>query len=394
MNKGALLSIGFLCSLIACDSTSVKILPDNKPTNAVPRVLRAIPTSQLTAEVLLNGLTTIYNGRDYPDGNWTISLPVPIGEEHIILIKWRASGTLVMEQYGSFVAEITDPPIVLDLNPVSRGAARFDVDCDGTTNLDEILAGSDPAIATDPAQDGCNTNPMVPENPDELVPLFLNQTTERFDDPVLGTPRVTRFSQPIRVQNINADTSSVYGVRLFTNGGSKISEIELFYDPTINRRQVRMSDPTAISLNPAGLGECDSEDKRCIIEFDWKEQHWYELVVEEDVSAAGTIWKSLVVDTETGVETLVATAETEPEVVWVEALYGQANKRSYAASLCVNGISATTAHYQGGIVNNIFRQGMPNRTNNRSGCSQVGGGGSTDVLYEDGSTIYSQTIGR
>jgi len=355
----------------------------------VPHQLRAIPTADLSANVLVDGVSTTYYGREYPTGNWTIVLNVTPSQEYDMFIQWMASDILVMEQYGNFTAEISDPPIVPVLNSVSQGAARFDDDCDGESNLEEILDGTSPTEASDPLQDGCNISAEIPPSVDELGNAFIDQNSPRFDTSGL-TGRLVTFSQPIRVQNINTGKSSDHRVTLFSSAGEK-AYIELTYDHLNDRKQVRMSNRIANTLVPTIDSSCDLADSSCTIEFDWKEQHWYELVF---VEASNTSWQSWIVDSESGERTLIATALTEPDIIWIEPDIGVGYKDQIPARECIRGIPAITTHFQGGLANRSIRLGMPISINSIGSCVQWGGGGGTDVVYENGNTIYSITVGN
>jgi len=326
MKMRLMLCVCFLGLLTGCDQTTLVEDRVAEPTS-VPPQLRMIAPEELQANVTIDGVTTEYYGSNYPAGNWTIELTLVVGQEYDILIEWLASGVLLLEQSTKIVAEVTGSPVLPEYTSISYGAARFDSDCDGETNLEESIANTNPLIAEDPLQDGCNTVPDPVVDPDELLAAFVAQDLPRFDSRGITT-RVKRFVIPMRVQTL-----------------------------------------------------------------DWKEQHWYNLVLEEDANTS-TIWRGYIVDVETGVEPLVATSQTAPDVIWIEPDIGQAFKRSFTASQCAGGLPALTTQFQDALVNDTVVLGAPRGTNLMSGCVRVGAGASTDITYEDGKPIYSLVLGQ
>jgi len=394
IKKHLMLCICFVVLLAGCDQTAVVNDPLPEPTS-VPPQLRTISTTELQANVTVDGNTTAYYGRDYPTGNWTIDLRLVVGQEYNILIEWLVSDVLVLEQSAKIVGQATDSPVLPEYTSISSGAGRFDSDCDGQSNLEESIASTDPLIAEDPQQDGCNTVPDPVVDPDELLTAFVAQDLPRFDSRGITT-RVKRFVIPMRVQTLPQDIDVAFGVSLFSTGGAKRMFIEFFRSAADNTKYARMLDSTTESLvvEDAGVtGSCDVANNLCALEYNWKEQHWYNLVLEEDANTS-TIWRGYIVDSETGVETLVATSQTEPDIIWIEPDIGQAFRRSFTASQCAIGLPALTVHFQDALVNDTVLLGAPRGTNLMSGCVRVGAGASTDITYEDGKPVYVITLGQ
>jgi len=366
MRELSIFAICFLMLLTGCENTAYEDQSSDNTASAIPPILRNIPLVELAAHVTFNDdetTTKIYSGADYPDGNWTIQADIALGQEHNIFIQWRIDDLVLLEQTGSFLAEITDPPIKPELSDISEGARRFDIDCDDISNLEESIEGSNPSIAEDPLQDGCNLEPEVPNDPNTALETF-----PRFDSSGLSE-RVTKFSQTMRIQNLNTDLELATGVSLYFRGeDDNRAKIELYYHP-VRGKSVRMRDLSAVKVIPREtIGACDGTE-HCSIPYDWQLQHWYELKER----------------------TLIATAEVEPGRIHIEPVLGQGYNRQEAYVTCTRGLAPTTIHFRAGVANDSFTLPAP-KSLRKSDCVKWGGGSSTDVLFENGQAVYSRVI--
>jgi len=167
MNKHLLIII--LCCLYLLAACEKSTLESNDSQNTTPLLLRAIPNDVLIANVTLNGATTTYKGTDFPDGNWIFYDDFEVGIDYAIEVEWLASDILVMEEKGSFVVANIGSIVTPNLNQKTTlmGTNKFDLDCDGKSNLDEINAGSDPKAPNNDSGGDCALE----------VTVFLQQVT-------------------------------------------------------------------------------------------------------------------------------------------------------------------------------------------------------------------------
>jgi len=134
---------------------------------STPTSLRMIQEADLIAEVSINNGTPIrYSGRDLPpSGQWRIDVNFIANEFNSVSIKWielwQQQEVLLMEERGEVFANVSTPDLTADLNFITAGAARFDLDCDGISNLNERYGGTDPIAASTDVTNGCDRYEIV-----------------------------------------------------------------------------------------------------------------------------------------------------------------------------------------------------------------------------------------
>lgn len=133
--------------LVACQHDTIE------PVNfATPSMLRNIPDSALSVTVQIDDQPTLYQGARRDDGTWFViisfeNIEEEINREHIAVVSWyvdeNGEKILVARQTTSFLVSETG---VASLGGTLQtdGAPEFDIDCDGTSNFEELTNDTDP----------------------------------------------------------------------------------------------------------------------------------------------------------------------------------------------------------------------------------------------------------
>ncbi len=391
MNKQISLLLGCLFLLVACNSAT------QVSHQSTPPALRAIAVSNLTAVVTLNGSSTSYFGSDYPDGNWIFYLDLEVGREHDISVEWLNSGILVMEETGSFIVETVGSVVTPNLNYATTDdtSNRFDIDCDGLSNLEEMIAGSNPEQADGDTSGDCTYMVETPADPNAEPPTpRVGQLYRSFSES--GYPnRISRFTQRIQVRNVNVNIGSAYGITLYTQGSLPpqiTANMSLRYDPDLGK-YVRLQVNNNYTVDPTSdSADCISfvTTTRCSTPYFWQEQKWYELVFEEIDS---TTWSGSIIDLETGISTQLGTFETQANIQWYSHSLGQGFSTVFTAAECANGLPASTMHFYDGVANGEYSDWNPSQRAFED-CLRWGGGSNYSTRTVNGETINSLTLGR
>ena len=383
------------CALLlsACDQRSTT---SSVTTTTTPPQLRAIDQEQLRAEVTIDGRTTSYYGQDFPDGNWIIYLKVELGKDYPFTIEWFTSNVLVLIQTGTLNATNFGDIVSPALTNSNTDPALFDADCDNKPNLDEVRDGEDP-LGGIPGCDGTITETAPknviepadfeqPADPNVLAPPNIGQQSGNFTDLGIAN-RVTRFSQPIRVHTTNANRASGYGATLWTSDIR--ATVSLRTSLNNSGKEVLLAaekmDPEVVvdvTVAPIQGADCESTT-RCSTAFEWKEQHWYELIFEED-AADTTLWQASVRDLESQEIQRLGTIITPANTVWNESSIGLGYQEQVAAATCSAGLPPITLHFLASTVNGQVTTHIPQRTPIRDqNCVRWGSGASTTTISGD-----------
>jgi len=129
------------------NTRSLHITKGSSLNTTIPASLRAIGRDQLTLELSIDGESSRYDGRDFPDGPLLIELELQPDTTYTIDIKWFALEHLLLHEYGEFFTDSISPEIALDIEFADEGTGSFDDDCDGISNLEELMIGTDPGLA-------------------------------------------------------------------------------------------------------------------------------------------------------------------------------------------------------------------------------------------------------
>ncbi len=203
--------------LVACSqeaTTNAKF-----PTNT-PSMLRAINIELLSVDVQIDNTGPIYKGVRNEDGTWDVKLTISLDTNHNFVAKWFVMvGTdrlLVLEQRGFFYADSTvtsgDPS---ETQTISSGEPQFDYDCDGMSNLEELM--------------DLNTDPLGPSGCESTTTIEPTDTT-----PTNTTPTITISTIP----DVTPLTGGCFtmGSPEFDPNGS--GELNVFREPDERQHQV------------------------------------------------------------------------------------------------------------------------------------------------------------
>jgi len=225
----------------------------NFPTRTPPE-LRAINTELLSVDVQIDNTGPIYKGERDASGNWNVDLEISLDTDHSFVAKWFVTvdtqRILVLEQYGNFYADsATNSGDGTLTQSTSSGEARFDLDCDDVSNLDE-LANFD----TDPlGLPGCGS-----------VSTTENPTTE---DPTVEGPTITEpvTTEPVAEESVTEDPTTVNistkipDVMQLTSGcfdmGSSLDYPEGSGEPDIFRVADKRQHPVCVEPFSIGIYE-------------------------------------------------------------------------------------------------------------------------------------------
>jgi len=373
--------------LSACDTNTENTVTSSVGTTSTPSMLRAIPMNELTAVVTLDGNDTRYYGRDYPDNNWIIYLNIETKTEYPIGIQWFADNdVLLMSQEGTVIAFNTTITATPNLISITEGAG-FDYDCDGVSNLEEVTLGTDPGqegdtvclFESDPVDVVAPSAVITPTTLDSAQLPVLRQHYDLFANTTL-TSRVTRFSQPISIQKTNHRRRAAYRISLLDVSSSISISIDLLDDPNFGRfaRFFNNNLDTDVSLLPYSAADASCFETHCSIPMDWQENHWYELIFEED-TADSTQLRASILDTETQAVTQLGSFVIPANTVWTRPTVVLFYHEQVAVSDCVAGLLPVTLHYRHGEVNNSLTLQRPVVTL-PTDCISFGSGASTSTI--------------
>lgn len=379
-----LLAVAASLFLAACDSTATRT------TIEPPPLLRALTTNDLIAEITLSGNTTQHSA---PDNDWIVYFELEPGRTYNIQVDWLLSGVLLMRETGSFFVDNDTTLVTPDTDFESDGSA-FDNNCNGTSNLNEVLAGADPGPASANLQECDDSATAVPENPNQLITPRAWQNFLAFELSGL-TERVTEFSQPLQVRFFDGNLTSAYGVTLYTRDGATQQRVfaELSFDPELGKivrigsTQATVEVPSETNLECSGFGPGTT---LCLQSFDWKEQTWYELKFTEQSASQ---WEVTVLEVDSGIDTLIATLTTDANIEWIQPTLALSYRTQSTAAACTLGLPATGIQFRNGLVNGNFDVGPPIDLNHAE-CVEFGAGLSSSSRTDNGQTLYSLTLGK
>jgi len=368
-------------------------------TTSTPSALRQIVTADLIANVTVDGKTIAYSGTNYPDDNWIIYLEVELNKAHTINIEWSVGDVVVMVQQGAFTAQNYTDTVNPNLNTFSDGNA-FDYDCDSVSNLQELIAGTDPGkkggaciVESTPINAVEPQDVVVPTDLTELVSPILERLLGFFTNTGIDDP-ITEFTQPFRVESTDPNLRSAYRFALADRSTGVRIGVDIMASPLFGKYIRFYTNTDTVSLNPDVVyGDNMSCNTRlCTVMFDWKDQHWYEAVLEQDPTDSTQMIASLI-DTESLEKTTMGSLTVPASANWTHPVIGVYYQERLAAEQCVAGLSPITLHYRGGKANGVDLPGA-NRVLQKNKCVNWGSGASTSEITGDPlGKIYALTIG-
>lgn len=353
--------LALVCVLASCDNVDPRHeLANGELSTRTPENLREVPNSELTVEILIDGRTTTYFGQNFPDGVWRIDLDVEAERSYDLLIRWFFNEHLLMEESGVIYTDSNSPSIRPDLNFATVGEDRFDTDCDGIPNIDEVTQGLDPGSAS---LAPCTEAPFV-EDPSaiQLAWLAQNFTTYNFSgiqDEILS------IEQEVQIRESSTMDRQFYSLIVNATGdivqpdGSQTTAratVQLIRDPS-GQSAVNFFTTQALSAVPnsaAGVncvGLSNSPGFFCNMAFDPIPKRWYKLSL---VESGPSQWQALVVDKNTGSSTLIATMELPAPTRWSFHSVDLGFDDPLSQQACSMGLNKITAQFIDASINGSF----------------------------------------
>jgi len=387
--------IVLLLALTGCGQSDTPASIAPKYATQTPAALRTIPISDLSVEVSIDNLTKTYQGSDFPDGLWQIEFDLESNQMYDIVISWFALTHLVLEETGQI---FTDPeqlsitPVLEKFEFISAGENRFDDDCDGQPNLDEIISGTNPNEANGTTQSSCDDGPVVLK--ENEFPWILRQ--HKLFQSLGITSRVISYTQSIQVTSTNPNLSTNFGASLFTGPDSDVkrrAKIDLRVDAEqVKQIRFEISPATDFQNSSVPGARCFVHDLigiACTIPYEWKEEQWYSLSIEEQST---TSWKAMIREGDSGELQDIGTIESAPNINWYRAQNGISYRVDVPAEQCRLGLAPIGMRYKQGVANDIPVIGTTQIV--YSDCVAAGGGWNEGQRTIDDELVYTLTLGR
>lgn len=387
-------------TMMACNQAEQPTASSNlvSATSAMPEALRSLPVQSLSVKLTINGSEQTYSGTEFTDGQWLIPVDLIPGKSYPIQLDWFSDTYLLMVESGEIVADPTNPTVKPQLDFVTSGNRRFDDDCDGSSNLSELYAGTNPGFAENNAPDTCETDfiPTEFELTKAVIPGII-KVYNLFIDDNINQP-VVHISQPMQVRSVNPNVASAYTLALSAQGNVFSSGItaavSMEFHPEFGAA-VRFQITGVADLQGVGIDDdsctalVDSKGVVCRIAYDWQVSQWYELGMEE---VAPLVWEGAITDANTGVRETVALITLTADVAWERPAVGMSFQDTLTNQDCVQGLSPTTLQYTVASVNNTFSPTVwPPIV---SPCLRVGDAWNESVRQVDNEFFYSLTVGK
>jgi len=339
--------VSLLVLLLLCACTperSIQIEQDGKVTATTPYQLRAVPQAELVLRLSIDDWKQTYNGSDFPDRTWRIDITdnVEADQTYDLMLEWYHGELLLLEESGQIQIVAGSPQIQPDLDFLSTGLPRLDLDCDGYSNLDEINNGTDPMVVDfldpndtydsqhcgKPSQAGTLTGSQ--EAKLKRMYSFREQPTKKYEQALQvresGNDRSTEIAASI--VGITADE---------TDSNSYRSTVQLSYNEQAGMgRTASFVFAGAVDATPSTLSgaSCKKEDiyhdsffvptfdtvpgYRCVIPYEWKDKKWYTLTIENTTNQT---WTATIVDQETGQSENIGSMSLDAglDMLWFES---------------------------------------------------------------------------
>jgi len=396
--------------LSACDSNmpqnTIEIKSNgtsHELSTLIPRLLRNVSTQSLTLQLTVGEIQNTYSGDDFTGNTWQIPLQLSPNQTHTLHLLWFSEQHLLLEQAGEFKTDSQDSTITPELEYISAGFARFDSDCDGFSNLDEFLNQTNPSIAQGTNASACSANPEPLALSDDQTPVLFRQHSTFAADGF--SEAVTSYEQQIQITEHYKDGFVSFSAELTTDTGTQ-SPAETTTNAVIRFRRDRdgtkrmrfaMTNVSRTIPSTFPGGQCDPNPffgfRSCGIPFDWQENHWYTVKVEQQSS---TQWRGLIIDNETQMQFVIGTFESQADIRWAQAQNRIIDFRSLSAMECQQPQPPSTMRYRQGKVNG-FRTISSYKVTPQI-CAQAGLGWSEGIrsvgFDADAQLEYELTLGR
>jgi len=326
---------------------------------SIPKALRMISRDSLVAKVAINGLEAIsYYGRDNPTGAWQIPVDLIADKNNKVSIKWFSDGLLLLEEKGEIFADSANPVVPTDFDFVTNGDTRFDLDGDCTSNLDELINGSDPFVADSFFPNACNKENGDPEiDPEMLTIPAVTQPYASFEDTDFTRP-IRLYSQPLKIRYLDQNKSSKYKIYMVSKRVDELSTSLFFsleYRPD-QGRFLRLQTNRAVSYTASNMAgtECGFNNGvvDCSTPYAWRELHWYVLQLEE---VARNTWEASIVDRQTEQAISAGSVVLQENLEWDRVLLGMDYQKPITNRECLLGVAPTLIEFPLGSVNESNR---------------------------------------
>lgn len=359
-NLRCIAAITLILLLTACDNSSTSYhYADGVLTARTPKNLRAVTNETLVAEVSINDTVNTYFGSDYPDDQWLIVLDVEADRTYDIEIHWLTNELLLMEERGTFYTDSQNPVITPDTEIATAGGDRFDADCDGTSNLEEINMGTNPGSAS---QIPCHETPVLEDPTIQLRPwLAYNFLTYAFSE--VPQP-VVSIRHQLKIRQTPINNAAFYGIIVTsvesydqTNGTQTQARatLQLVENPS-GDDSVQFFATQAIGAVPVSTdGSCtevsDSPGYFCILPMVISANRWYELSI---IEVAPSHWQGRVTDVESGDTYPVANIEMPAGSSWRAQTVDLGLKELITAESCTNSLDRISLQFKNALINDQF----------------------------------------
>lgn len=390
--KSLIAGLALFLALTGCDQSDTPSSTVPKYATQTPALLRTIPISNLSVQVSIDNVTKTFQGSDFPDGQWLIDFDLQPNQTYDILIKWFALTHLILEETGPIFTDPEQQTITPLLDFVSASYDRFDSDCDGQSNLDEIISGTSLTAVAGATQSGCE-GPETTLMENEF-PWIVKQHS---NFPSAGiTSRVTSYSQSIQITSSNPTFSTNFGASLYTGPDADV-DVRTRLDFRVDAQQIKqirflITPATDFQISAIAGARCLVQNEigiACTIPYEWQEQQWYTFSIEEQSTKS---WKAMVREGTSGVSLDIGTIESEPNINWYRGQNGLSHSKSVSSDQCRLGIAPIGMRYKQAVTNNI--QVLGSRKIVPSNCVKTGAGWSEGIRTIDDELLYSLTLGR
>lgn len=393
------LAMALFLALTGCGSSNITPLAEPKFTAQTPALLRSIPISDLSLAITINNITKTFRASDFPDGLWQVDFDLQANQTYDLTLEWFTLTHLLLEETGQIFTDPDQQIITPELEFTSAGFDRFDDDCDGLSNLDEIRNGTSLTDAAQSAQSACSdaADDIVLE--EVVFPWVLRQHGLFRSEEI--TSRVTSYQQSIQITSVSPSYATNYGFSLHNepvaDQENTIGRVNFIAD-SLRGKQLKfeITQATDFQLPAESNAECSAYDNDigtsaigCNIAFEWQERQWYTVSIEQ-VSATG--WKAVVVDDTSGESQEIATIETYSDIDWSRSQNDLSHRIEIVSEQCRIGLAPVSMRYKLGLANGI--QILDSLRTVSSDCVIAGGGWSEGIRTLDDELVYSLTLGR
>jgi len=390
--------LALILTVTGCEQSNDGLSDTPKYATSIPAVLRNIPIPDLSVRVTIDNVTKTYNGSDFPDGQWRIEYDLQPNQTYDLLVQWFVLTHLVLEETGQITTDTEQRVITPELDFTSAGYPRFDDDCDGQSNLDEIRNGNSLTTAPGTDQSACSDDPEVVEIADDVYPWIIRQHKVFASADI--TSRVTSYKQSINITLTDVNVAANFGLSLNskTESGDALAARVDFIDDNLNGKKLRFYINHATDFQPItepGV-ECRIYDNSfgtpavtCTVPYDWKEQQWYSISIEQ---LSTTSWQATVQDETSGLSQIIGIIETQPDIDWNRPQSTLGYRTRIPSEDCSLGVAPISMRFKHGVANQIHT--IDTQQIVLGSCVKVGAGWSEGIRTIDNELIYRLTLGR